>query len=184
MAITTAWLKDQGLTEEQIQAVFAERGKEITAGKAELLAEQAKHADYEAMKTNYEKQGKDLDALKKLDPEKLQEQLNTMSETHKTELENMKTAAAENVKKMAVKMALGEAHDADMVLSQLDLTAVELDDKGNVSKGLTEQLITLKESKAFLFKPAESTTTPPPSGYKPSKPGESEPNSNKGLRMV
>lgn len=67
----------------------------------------------------------------------------------------------------AIKLALvGKTHDEDLVLSLIDKGTIEVDDKYNVSKGLEEQLATLKESKAFLFK-SEQPTQPTLSGVKP-----------------
>ena len=78
MAITTKWLEEQGLTSEQAAAVFAERGKEISADKgtaqtlqAQLDAANTKVTEYETTITELQAKAgaadttkQELDALK------------------------------------------------------------------------------------------------------------------------
>lgn len=157
MGITTEWLKEQGLTEEQVKAVFAERGRETKEIENKHAQEISKYADYEELKSKYEQQGKDLNALKKLDPEKLKEQINSLTEKHKNDTELMQKNYTETLKKMSVKMQIQNAHDPDLILSQLDLNKIELDDKGNIKCGLEEQYKELQSTKSFLFKSEEKT---------------------------
>lgn len=156
MALTRKYLEELGIEKEIADKIFEEHGKSIKA-------EQAKFADYDELKTNYENLGKEVEKLKKVDPEKLQEQLTTLTENHKTEISNLKTAQAEALKKMAVKMNLTNTHDADLVLSQIDLSKIEIDESSNVKSGLEDQLKALQESKPFLFKTEEQKFE----GYKP-----------------
>ena len=79
MALTRKYLDELGIEKEIAEKIFEEHGKSIQA-------EQAKFADYDELKTNYENLGKEVEKLKKLDPEKLQEQINTLTEHTKQKL--------------------------------------------------------------------------------------------------
>ena len=149
MALTREYLKELGVEEENAEKIFEEYGKSIQA-------ERAKFADYDELKRNYENLGKEVEELKKLEPEKLQEQINTLTESHKTEVANLKAAQADALKKVAVKGALSKAEDADIVLSLLDIGKIKIDENGNVTEGLTDQLKNLEETKPFLFKKEDS----------------------------
>lgn len=151
MGITREYLKSLEINEEVIEKIITEHGKAIQQ-------EQAKYVDYDAIKANYEKQGKDLAAMQKLDPEKMQEELGRLSEQHKKDLKAMQEDHVKVLKQMAVKMQLSSAFDPDIVMSQLDLDKVQMDAKGNVIAGLEDQVKTLQESKGFLFKPEKETT--------------------------
>lgn len=67
----------------------------------------------------------------------------------------------------AIKLAVSDkAQDADLVAGLFDKSKLILGDDGKVT-GLDEQLKTLQESKAFLFKPVEENTDPKPQpGFK------------------
>ena len=148
MALTRKHLEELGIEKEIAEKIFEEHGKSIQA-------EQAKFADYDELKTNYENLGKEVEKLKKLDPEKMQEQINTLTETHRTEIANLKTAQAEALKKVAVKGMLGSAQDIDIALSQIDLSKVKVDENGTITEGFEDQFKSLKENKPFLFKTEE-----------------------------
>jgi len=71
MAITTKWLEEQGLTQEQAAAVFAERGKEIEADKTakqnlqgQLDTANKKVGEYEATITSLQAKEGDAEAVK------------------------------------------------------------------------------------------------------------------------
>lgn len=141
-------LKELGLTDEQSQKIFAERGKEL-----------AKYNDYEEIKRKYKEQGVELAKLKELEPEKLKEQIDLMSKNHKEQLNELELNHKQTVKKMAIKMNLTDVYDQDIVLSLLDLSKIDLDDEGNVKMGLNEQLESIRKDKEFLFKVNENLKT-------------------------
>ena len=121
--------------------------------------------------------------------EQQRKQLETSVNDYKTQLETLKASAGDNeeLKKQiadlqeenqkkdedyqnqlkdlkltnAIKLAIGDsAQDGDLVAGLVDRTKLILGDDGKVT-GLDEQLKSLKESKAFLFKQEEK-----PSGNK------------------
>lgn len=112
----------------------------------------------------------DIKELKKVDPSELQGKLQTLQTTYATEKENWEKTLKENSLKSAVKMRLnGNVHDVDIALGLMDLTQIELDEKGAITKGLDEQVDSLKENKSFLFKSEQNNTgRTPPDSNKPS----------------
>lgn len=117
-------------------------------------------------------------------------QLETSSNDYKTQLETLKTSAGDNetlkqqiadlqvqnqqkdaeyqkqLKDLqltnAIKLAIADsAQDCDLVAGLVDKSKLILGDDGKVT-GLDEQVKTLKESKAFLFKEAPKTQTQNP----------------------
>ena len=118
--------------------------------------------------------------------EQQRKQLETSVNDYKTQLENLKASAGnneelkqqiadlqkENQKKdeehqnqlkelkltNAIKLAIGDsAQDGDLVTGLIDKTKLILGEDGKVT-GLEEQLKTLKETKAFLFKSEKKET--------------------------
>lgn len=121
-------------------------------------------------------------------------QLETSINDYKTQLEALKTAAgdnesmkeqianlqAENQKKdeehqkelkdlqmtNAIKLAItNSAQDCDLVTGLIDKSKLILGEDGKVT-GLDEQIKSLKESKAFLFKEEKTGTSKPQPGFK------------------
>lgn len=135
-------LTDLGMTEEQAKQA-------LELHNAELTAEQQKTADLtaqlEAAETNITEltekvktfDGVDLDGLKK-------------SAADWEQKYNADIAALKLDKALELSLVGARARDVGIVKSQLDSSALKLDDDGNVT-GLTEQLDKLKTDKAFLF---------------------------------
>lgn len=134
-------LKELGLTEEQVKKIFSERGKEL-----------AKYNDYDSIKEKYKQQGEELEKLKKLEPDKLKNQIEELSNKHREELKNIESKYNEDMKRMTIKMGLNDVHDADLVLNLLDLSKIDLKNDGSVGIGLNEQIENLRKEKSFLFK--------------------------------
>lgn len=127
--------------------------------------------------------------------EQQRKQLETSVNDYKTQLETLKTDAGDNetlktqiadlqdqnkkkdeeyqaqLKELrmtnAIKLAIADsAQDSDLVAGLIDKTKLILGDDGKVT-GLDEQIKSLKESKAFLFKSAKQEPDPKPSpGFK------------------
>lgn len=144
-----------GISEEQ--AV-----KAAEASKKELEAYVPK-ADYDTAnqaKGQLEKDIKDrdkqLEDLKKNsgDNAELKKQIETLQAENKAAKEKNEAEMKELKLSTAIKVALaGAVHDVDIVTGLVDKTKLILADDGKVS-GLDEQIKSIKESKAFLFKEA------------------------------
>lgn len=154
---TVEKLKEIGLSDEQAQKIFSERGKEM-----------AKYNDYEEIKQKYKEQGEQLSKLQELDPEKLKEQVDVLTKSHKEQIKEIENKHMENIKKMAIKMSLNDVHDPDIAMGLIDLSKVDVDDNGNVKMGLEEQLKSLRKDKSFLFRndSAKVTAKEPTEGDK------------------
>lgn len=156
----TETLKAMGLTQEQIDQIMAENGKDIAA-------EQAKFSAKEAELTTANQTIKSLqDAAKKFegtDPEKLKQDLADLQKKYDTDM-------ADTKRNSALDMALMQAnvHDVKAARALLNLDEVKLD--GEKLLGLDSQLEGLKKDKAWLFAAAEPPKPPtynPPSGGNP-----------------
>lgn len=156
----TETLKAMGLTQEQIDQIMAENGKDIAA-------EQAKFTAKEAELTTANQTIKSLqDAAKKFegtDPEKLKQDLADLQKKYDTDM-------ADTKRNSALDMALMQAnvHDVKAARALLNLDEVKLD--GEKLLGLDSQLEGLKKDKAWLFAAAEPPKPPtynPPSGGNP-----------------
>jgi hypothetical protein len=93
--------------------------------------------------------------LSKVDPKELQEQITKLQ----GELSTAKTESDAKLKEervnSAVKLAItSQVHDADLVISQIDMSKVTVLDDGTVN-GLDTQLTDLKTKKSFLFTQTE-----------------------------
>lgn len=142
--------------------------------------------------------------------EQNRKQLETSVNDYKTQLETLKTSAgdneelknqiadlqAENQKKdkeyqdqlkelqltNAIKLAVsGSAQDSDIVAGLIDKTKLILGDDGKVT-GLEEQIKSLKESKAFLFKETKPEPDPKPApGFRLGVPPAPSQNQNQSV---
>nr|DAL80226.1 MAG TPA: minor structural protein [Caudoviricetes sp.] len=145
-----------GISEDQA-------GKAAEASKKELESYVSK-ADYDAanqVKGQLEKDIKDrdkqLEDLKKNsgDNAELKKTIETLQAENKAAKEKNETDMKELKLSTAIKVALaGTVHDVDIVNGLVDKTKLILSDDGKVS-GLDEQIKSIKESKAFLFKESD-----------------------------
>jgi cellobiose-specific phosphotransferase system component IIA len=142
----------------------------MAMGVAEEMADKIMAAHTEAMKTFIPKTRLDevirerdenkrlldesnsaIEDLKKVNPEELKTKITELQ----TELETAKTQSVEMLTKerlnASIKLSLaGQVHDADLVLSQLDVSRLTVKEDGMVD-GLDSQVKDLREKKSFLF---------------------------------
>ena len=113
------------------------------------------------LETDVAERDKQLDELKKAagaseelraQIQKLQDENRQAKEKYETDLKNLKLSSA-------IKAAIaGKVHDEDLVAGLFDREKLVLD--GDKVVGLEEQLKSLQESKAFLFKSDDSQPKP------------------------
>lgn len=115
----------------------------------------SKYNDYEEIKASYKAQGEELEKLRRLDPAKLQDKIKELTESHNKKMLETEERYNNNIKRIAVKSQLTDAHDSDLVTNLIDMNLITIDNEGNVLTGLNDQLELIKKDKAFLFKGAE-----------------------------
>lgn len=161
-----------GLTEEQADAVIAKLDSSNTIPYARFKEVNDAKNLLETQVNEYSEQLKQLQGAAKGNDE-LQAKIKELQDAQEQTKTNYEKALKDAKIDAAIKLSLvGKTHDEELVLGLIDRAAIEVDDNYKVIKGLDEQLGTLKESKAFLFKSEEPTIEPPtqPSivGAKPS----------------
>ena len=145
----TAVLKGKGEGGKDAELAIVNDGSYIPKAKFDELNEKYKAADKLAKDTQ-----KALDDLKAAgDPTELKTQLEKAQQDAKKQADEYKAAMADLELTYALRGALTDAHDPDIVAGLVDKKQLKLQD-GKLS-GLDEQLKALKEQKAFLFKQAE-----------------------------
>lgn len=96
--------------------------------------------------------------------EELKKQIETLQSDNKQKDEQYQAQLKDLTLTNAIKMALADkAQDTDLVAGLVDKAKLILAEDGKVT-GLDEQVKSLKESKAFLFKEEKQQT--PPAGFK------------------
>lgn len=161
-----------GLTEEQADKVIAGYGQMVPKSRLDDKIQENKD-----LTTQLKDRDTQLTELKKVDAAGLQSKITELQQKNETDKAEYEAKIKDTQLKSALKLALAsKVHDADLVVGLIDKATIELDEEGNLAKGLDEQIKTLRESKAFLFTP-ETEDKPLPKGTKPGegKPGDEPP---------
>jgi len=163
-------LEDMGLTKEQIDSIMRINGTDIENAKAGSAAEiTGLQTEVSGLTAQVKERDNQLKTLEEStgDAEAMKQQIATLQadntkakETYEAEMKELKTNSA-------IEKALGDTvHDSGVVIGMLDKSKLIVQTDGTVT-GLDDQVKGLKESKAFLFKPAGKK-------MKGAVPGESE----------
>ena len=100
---------------------------------------------------------KQLEELKKIDAEGLKAEIERLQEENKAATEKYEAELKDIQLANAIKLAVaGKVHDEDLVSGLVDKTKLIIGDDGKIV-GLDEQIASLKENKAFLFKSEDET---------------------------
>lgn len=161
-------LKNAGIEESKIDGIIADFNKES----AKHLIPKDKFNELTNTKNQLEKDIQDRDAqLETLKTaagtsDDLKAQIQTLQDENKSAKEQYEAELKDLTMTNAIKLALnGKVHDEDLASGLIDKAKLVLGDDGRVV-GLDEQLTSLKESKAFLFKPDNIQQQTPPPGFK------------------
>ena len=163
-------LKAMGLTDEQIEKVMAQNGSDIENAKKQ-------YADYEGIKeqlktanATIKDRDKQIEELKKVDPEKLQEEITRLQTENKTQAKAADEKYQALVKETGLKEALTAAgvKDVDYIIYKHGGVDKFNFDKDNKVIGLEETLKPYKENKemAHLFPTGQTITDYTPAGGK------------------
>jgi|SRR5690625_141097 len=154
------FLKEQGLNDEQIEAVMKEHGKTVNSTKEEL---ETVTTERDNLKEQLDDRDTQLANLKKevKDNEELTNRITDLENENKEQKEQFETKLKDNAITNAIKLALaGKVHDEELAASLIDKEKLVID--GDKIVGLDEQVEGLKESKSFLFKEEEPNNDPKP----------------------
>lgn len=161
------------MTQEQFEALGIEKNiaKKAAEESSKELKEYVSKDTYDTteqkckqLETSVNDYKTQLETLKAAagDNESLKTQIADLQEQNKKKDEEYQTQLKELQLTNAVKLAIsGSAQDSDIVASLIDKTKLILTDDGKVT-GLDEQIKSLKESKAFLFKDEKQDPNPAP----------------------
>lgn len=151
-------MKKEEFTALGISEELAERAAEASKKELEGFIPQSRFSEVNEAKKQLEKdvsaRDKQLEELRKSagDNETLTKQIADLQAENKAAQEKYDADMKALKLSTAIKLAIGEsAHDADLVADQIDKEKLVLMEDGKVA-GLEEQMKTLRETKAFLFK--------------------------------
>ncbi|MDF2675576.1 MAG: phage minor structural protein [Clostridiales bacterium] len=147
-----------GFTEEQAKKA-AEASQEELKSYVEKQKFDTVSDENKNLKTTVKENAAQLETLKKSVDEEVKKQIADIqvenAEKLKQQQEQINNMKVENAIKLAIK---GKTQDDDLVASLIDKGKVSFDDTGKPI-GLDDQLKSLNESKAFLFKQEDTTKT-------------------------
>lgn len=144
-------LKELGLTDEQIEKVMAENGKDIQAEQASTAAKQA---EIDTLTENIKTLNKEIKGFKDMNIDEIKaktEELQTKVSDLEAELKDTRETAM-----LDKALSVVDTHDVDVVKGLLNRKELVFKD-GEVI-GLDSQIKTLREGKPYLFKEAEDKT--------------------------
>ena len=157
MKLKREFLKDLGLTDEQIEKVMAEYGRGIEKFKEDL---DAANTQIETLKEQLKTANETIEEFKEMDIEAIKQ----AAEDYKAKYEKATQEAEEKLNKIKFDYALekaltgAKARNIKAVKALLDLENLKLaDDK---ILGLDEQLEKIKEENDFLFEAEVKEKTP------------------------
>lgn len=158
------FLKGLELSEEQINAIMAEHGKDVEASKSQL-AELT--TETESLKTQIADRDKDIKSLKKDagDNEGLSKQLTDLQDKYKTDTETLTQQLSQTKLNGALTTALtgAKVRNPKAIEGLLDMDKVKLTDDGKL-EGLDDQLSALKKSDGYLFDGGKQANYDPAGG--------------------
>ena len=151
-----------GLTEEQATKAAAASAEELKTYIPKVRFDEVNDAKKQAER-DIATRDKQIEDLKKVDAEGLKAEIEKLQGENKTAKGKYETDLKDLTLTNAIKMALaGKVHDEALAAGLIDKTKLVID--GEKIVGLDEQVKSLKESKAFLFK--EEKPDAPKPGFK------------------
>ena len=142
-------LKAKGLTDEQIDFVMGEYGRDVESHKAKLTTAQA---ELDSVKTQLTEASTTIDGFKALNVD----QIKAAADEWKAKAEQAAKDAAAQISSLKFDHALdgaltgAKARNAKAVKALLDSNALKLNDDGSIL-GLNEQLAKIKSENDYLF---------------------------------
>lgn len=177
------FLKKMELTDEQIDAIMAENGKDVNSLKEQVNSLTAEKDGLQSQLTEHDTQLKDLKGKVK-DSDELTAEIDKLQKANKEAKEKYEANLTAQQKSFLVDKALtgAGARNAKAVSSLLDLDSVEVKD-GQLT-GLDDQLKSLRESDGYLFKEDPQPSEPQPQGGVQITGGQPKPESAPKIDMA
>ncbi|MFC6261963.1 phage scaffolding protein [Levilactobacillus fujinensis] len=155
------FLKGLDLSDEQVDAIMAEHGKDVETSKSQFTELQTEN---ESLHTQIADRDKDIKSLKKDsgDNEDLSKQLTDLQDKYKSDTESLTAQLSQTKLNGALTAALtgAKVRNPKAVEGLLDMDKVKFTDEGKL-EGLDDQLSALKESDGYLFDEGQKA------GYEP-----------------
>ena len=162
------FLEDLGLTKEQIDSIMAVNGEDIEKAKGDLADLKTQ---LETANNTIKERDTQLEELKKVDAQALQDEITKLQTANKEQAEKHEAEMKDFKLTSAIKAAITNAQDLDLVTSLIDKSKLIISDDGKVT-GLDEQVKALQESKGFLFKETQTSGFTPIQGNNPPMTGD------------
>lgn len=144
-------LKEHGFSEEQINFVMAQNGKDVNALNDKI---NGLTSERDGLQKQIDDRDEQLTTLKKSakDNEELQSQIKQLQDENKTAKQNYQDQLAKQNKSFKIEGALRDAKAKNIktVLPLIDTEKVSVNDDGSLN-GLSEQLDAVKKDNSFLF---------------------------------
>lgn len=177
------FLKKMELTDEQIDAIMAENGKDVNGLKEQVNSLTTEKDGLQSQLTERDTQLKDLKGKVK-DSDELTTEISKLQKANKEAKEKYEADLTAQQKSFLVDKALTNAgaRNAKAVSSLLDLDSVEVKDGQLI--GLDDQLKALRESDGYMFKEDPQPNEPQPQGGVQITGGQPKPESAPKIDMA
>lgn len=177
------FLKKMELTDEQIDAIMAENGKDVNSLKEQVNSLTTEKDGLQSQLTERDTQLKDLKGKVK-DSDELTAEIDKLQKANKEAKEKYDADLTAQQKSFLVDKALTNAgaRNSKAVSSLLDLDSVEVKD-GQLT-GLDDQLKALRESDGYMFKEDPQPSDPQPQGGVQITGGQPKPKSAPKIDMA
>lgn len=177
------FLKDMKLTDEQIDAIMAENGKDVNGLKEQVNSLTTEKDGLQSQLTERDTQLKDLKGKVK-DSDELTAEIDKLQKANKEAKDKYEADLTAQQKSFLVDKALTNAgaRNAKAVSSLLDLDSVEVKD-GQLA-GLDDQLKALRESDGYMFMEDPQPSEPQPQGGVQITGGQPKPESAPKIDMA
>lgn len=177
------FLKNMELTDEQIDAIMAENGKDVNGLKEQVNSLTTEKDGLQSQLTERDTQLKDLKGKVK-DSDELTTEIDKLQKANKEAKEKYEADLTAQQKAFLVDKALTNAgaRNAKAVSSLLDLDSVEVKD-GQLT-GLDDQLKALRESDGYMFQENQQPNEPQPQGGVQITGGQPKPESKPKIDMT
>lgn len=173
------FLKELGLTDEQIDKIMSENGKDVEKAKGDLST---KETELESTKKQLKKANKQIEEFKEMDIEGIK----AAADDYKEKYEKAQKEAKEEMDKLKFNHKLegaltgAKAKNIKAVMALLDMEGLKLNKDEIV--GLNDQLDKIKEENEYLFE--EEDTTPSSTFIRPPGTNKNDKTESLGERLA